>query len=309
MKKYLSALLAGALLLTALAGCGTAVSSSTPASSTPASSAPASSSAPSFNNAKEITVVSREEGSGTRGAFIELFGIEQKNSEGKKVDHTTAEASITNSTSVMMTAVAGDTYAIGYISLGSLNNTVKALKIDGAEATVANIKSGTYKIARPFNIAVKEGVSDAAKDFISFIMSADGQKIIEQNGYISVSSAAAYSGSKPSGKIVVAGSSSVTPVMEKLKEAYLKVNTNATIEIQQSDSTTGMTSAIDGICDIGMASREIKDSELEKGLTGTTIAMDGIAVIVNLDNPLAGLTGEQVKNIFMGETTVWSKAA
>ncbi len=259
-----------------------------------------------FDTSKTITVMSREDGSGTRGAFVELFGVEQKEENGEKVDHTSDEAIITNSTSVMMTSVAGDTYGIGYISLGSLNDTVKALKIDGAEATVENIKSGSYKISRPFNIATKDKVSEVTQDFIDYIMSADGQAVIEENGYISASDAAAYSGSKPSGKIKIAGSSSVTPVMEKLKEAYLKVNTNAEIEIQQNDSTTGMTSAIEGICDIGMASRELKDTETAKGIKGTTIALDGIAVIVNKDNKAEDLTSEQVMKIYTGEITKWS---
>ncbi|MBD8940997.1 MAG: phosphate ABC transporter substrate-binding protein [Clostridiales bacterium] len=259
-----------------------------------------------FDTSKTITVMSREDGSGTRGAFVELFGVEQKDENGEKVDHTSDEAIITNSTSVMMTSVAGDTYGIGYISLGSLNDTVKALKIDGAEATVENIKSGSYKISRPFNIATKDKVSEVTQDFIDYIMSADGQAVIEENGYISASDAAAYSGSKPSGKIKIAGSSSVTPVMEKLKEAYLKVNTNAEIEIQQNDSTTGMTSAIEGICDIGMASRELKESETAKGIKGTTIALDGIAVIVNKDNKAEDLTSEQVMKIYTGEITKWS---
>ena len=259
-----------------------------------------------FDTSKTITVISREDGSGTRGAFVELFEVEQKDENGEKVDHTSDEAIITNSTSVMMTSVAGDTYGIGYISLGSLNDTVKALKIDGAEATVENIKSGSYKISRPFNIATKDKVSEVTQDFIDYIMSADGQAVIEENGYISASDAAAYSGSKPSGKIKIAGSSSVTPVMEKLKEAYLKVNTNAEIEIQQNDSTTGMTSAIEGICDIGMASRELKDTETAKGIKGTTIALDGIAVIVNKDNKAEDLTSEQVMKIYTGEITKWS---
>ena len=252
----------------------------------------------------DITVVSREDGSGTRGAFIELFGIEEKDEAGNKVDMTTQDADITNSTSVMMTSVAGNTNAIGYISLGSLNDTVKALAIDGAEASVENIKADTYKIARPFNIATKEGLSEVAQDFISFIMSADGQAVIEDNGYIAVAeNADAYQASGLSGKIVVAGSSSVTPVMEKLKEAYLALNPGVEIEVQQSDSSTGMNNAIDGICDIGMASRELKDSEIEAGLTSTVIAMDGIAVIVNNDNPISGLTSDQVKDIFTGAVT------
>ena len=262
-----------------------------------------------FDTAKQIAVMSREDGSGTRGAFVELFGVEQKNEAGEKVDMTTLDASITNSTAAMMTGVAGNEYAIGYISLGSLDDTVKALKIDGAEATVENIKAGTYGIARPFNVATKGELSDAAQDFMNFIMSAEGQAVIEDNGYIAANDAAtAYSGTNPDGKIIVAGSSSVTPVMEKLKEAYLALqNGTVTIDIQQSDSSTGMTSAIDGTCDIGMASRALKDSEIGAGLIGTTIAMDGIAVIVNHANTIDDLTSEQVMNIYTGNTTVWEE--
>lgn len=260
-----------------------------------------------FDPSKDISVISREEGSGTRGAFIELFGIEQKNDKGEKIDMTTEEAIISNSTNVVMTSVASDPYAIGYISLGSLNDTVKALKIDDAEATVENIRDGSYKIFRPFNVAYKGELSAVAQDFVNFIMSADGQAVVEAAGYIKVDeNAAAFSSTNPSGKIVVAGSSSVTPVMEKLKEAYLKINTAAEIEIQMSDSTTGMTSAMDGICDLGMASRELKESELAV-LTPLVIANDGIAVIVNNNNPIEGLTSEQVKGIFTGEITSWSE--
>ena len=251
-----------------------------------------------------ITVVSREDGSGTRGAFIELFGVEEKDADGNKVDNTTEEAEITNNTAVMMATVAGDVDAIGYISLGSLNDSVKAVKIDGVEATAENIKSGEYKVSRPFNIATNGEVSDVAQDFIDYILSPEGQAVVEENGYIAVDSTEAES-TQPEGKVVVAGSSSVTPVMEKLKEAYAEVNPNAEIEIQQSDSTTGMTSAIDGICDIGMASRELKDEELEAGLTSTTIANDGIAIIVNNDNPTDDLSVDQVKSIYVGETTTW----
>ncbi|RGD65860.1 phosphate ABC transporter substrate-binding protein [Lachnospiraceae bacterium OF09-6] len=252
-----------------------------------------------------ITVVSREDGSGTRGAFIELFGVEEKDADGNKVDNTTEEASITNNTAVMMSTVAGDVDAIGYISLGSLNDSVKAVKIDGVEATAENIKSGEYKVSRPFNIATNGEVSDVAQDFIDYILSPEGQAVIEENGYISIDDVKDAESTQPEGKVVVAGSSSVTPVMEKLKEAYAEVNPNAEIEIQQSDSTTGMTSAIDGICDIGMASRELKDEELEAGLTSTTIANDGIAIIVNNDNPTDDLSVDQVKSIYVGETTTW----
>lgn len=260
-----------------------------------------------FDTAREINVLTREDGSGTRGAFIELFGIEQKNEAGEKIDYTADTAAVTNSTSVMMTTVAGDLYSIGYISLGSMNDTVKAIQIDGTDATIETIKDGTYKIARPFNIAVKDGLSDAAQDFINFMMSTDGQAVIEENGYISVSDAESYNGKMDSGKIVIAGSSSVTPVMEKLKEAYLEKNPGVTIEIQQSDSSTGMADTIDGTCDIGMASRELKDSEIEKGLTSAVIAMDGITVIVNNDCPINSLTSEQVKDIFMGNAVTWSE--
>lgn len=305
MKKFICTALTLAMVVGSLAGCGSSSSKETTAASGAATEAATEAAAAGdFDTSKEISVNSREDGSGTRGAFIELFGVEEKAADGTKVDNTTVEANITNSTSVMMTSVASDPYAIGYISLGSLNDTVKAVKIDGAEATTDNVANGTYKVARPFNIVTKDGLSDVAKDFVDYIMSAEGQDIIEQNGYIKIDqNAAAYAGSKPEGKIVVAGSSSVSPVMEKLKEAYLAVNTNADIEIQTSDSTTGVTSTQEGICDIGMASRDLKDTET--GVTATTIAQDGIAVIVNNENPVENLTSDQVKSIFTGETTVW----
>lgn len=256
-----------------------------------------------------ITVVSREDGSGTRGAFIELFGI-QEEVDGEKVDNTTMEASITNSTSVMMTTVAGDENAIGYISLGSLNDTVKALKIDGAEATAENVADDTYKVSRPFNIVTGKEVSESAQDFINFIMSAEGQQVIEDNGYIKEDAEApAYEAGKAEGTIVVAGSSSVAPVMEKLKEAYEALNPDVTVEVQQSDSTTGVNSVLEGVCDIGMASRELKDEETEQGAAGQVIAIDGIAVIVNNENDVDDMTSEQVKAIFTGETTQWEELA
>ena len=262
--------------------------------------------APKFNNKKSISVLSREDGSGTRGAFIELFGIEKKDASGKKVDYTTEEAAITNSTAVMLTSVAGDGYAIGYVSLGSLNDSVKAVKIDGADATVANITNGSYKISRPFNIAVKEGLSPVALDFVNFIVSDEGQKVIAANKYIKLQNTKPYTSSKANGKVVVAGSSSVSPVMEKLIEAYKGVNPNAKLELQTSDSTTGVTNAINGACDIGMASRALKDSEKAKGVKEITIAIDGIAVIVNKVNPVENMTKVQVEQIFTGNITKWS---
>ena len=262
--------------------------------------------APKFKSKKPITVLSREDGSGTRGAFIELFGIEKKDTSGKKVDYTTDEAAITNSTAVMLASVAGDNYAIGYVSLGSLNDSVKAVKIDGAVATVSNINNGSYKIIRPFNIAVKEGLTPVAQDFVNFILSDKGQKVIAANKYIQVA-AKSYISSKASGKIVVSGSSSVSPVMEKLIEAYKSENPNAKIELQTSDSTTGVTNAINGTCDIGMASRSLKDSEKSKGVQEVTIAIDGIAVIVNKSNPTENLSKAQVEQIFTGKTLKWNE--
>lgn len=254
-----------------------------------------------------ISVISREDGSGTRGAFIELFGIEEKDENGEKIDRTIAAAEKTNSTNVMMSTVAGNKNAIGYISLGSLNDTVKALEIDGAEATVENIKNGTYKVSRPFNIITGEHVSEVTQDFIDFILSEEGQTVVEDNGYISEGNGGAYAGKKPEGKIVIEGSSSVTPVMEKLVEAYKKVNNKATIELQQSDSTTGVKLTIDGTCDIGMASRELKDEEIKQGVSSTVIAMDGIAVIVNKESEIDSVTSDSVKGIYTGSIKNWSE--
>ena len=260
-----------------------------------------------WNKNSSINVLSREDGSGTRGAFIELFGVEKKNAQGKKVDYTTDEASITNSTAVMLTTVAGNKYAIGYVSLGSLSSSVKSVKIDGVSATVDNINNGSYKIARPFNVAVRNNLSNAAQDFLNYILSSDGQDIIAANKYIKVPAANSYNASGISGKIVVAGSSSVSPVMEKLIEAYKALNPSVQIELQTSDSTTGVINAIDGTCDIGMASRALKDSEKEKGVREVTIAIDGIAVIINNDNPVESLKKSDVEGIFTGKINSWSE--
>lgn len=270
------------------------------------SSSGSSQSAEGFDKAEEIHVVSREDGSGTRGAFIELFGIEKKNDDGSKKDRTTKEAVIAKQTDIMMTNVANDLYAIGYLSLGSLNDTVKAVSIDGAAASAENVKNGSYAIARPFNIATKGEPSGITKDFVDFIFSAEGQAIVSDS-YIAVDDAAdAYMGSKPSGKIVIAGSSSVSPLMEKLIEKYKEINPNAQIELQANDSSSGMKAAIDGTCDIGMASRGLKDSEKEQ-LNSMEIALDGIAVIVHKENPIGNLSREQVEKIFIGEMMNWSE--
>lgn len=292
-KKVISMLAAAALAVTMLAGCGDSNSSSE------------SSGGNSTEALGKITVISREDGSGTRGAFIELTGVEEKDADGNKSDKTTLDAVITKSTDAVLTQVKGDKNAIGYISLGSLNDSVKALKVAGVEATVDNIKSDTYAIARPFNIATKGDVSDAAQDFINYILSAEGQKLIGDEGYVSIDdSAAAFESNGAKGTIKINGSSSVTPVMTKLKEAYEKLNSNVTIELQQTDSTTGMKTVAEGACDIGMASRELKDSESD--LTGTTIAKDGIAIIVNKDNTLDDISVETIKNIYVGDVTEWS---
>lgn len=250
----------------------------------------------------EITVISREDGSGTRGAFTELMGITVDD-----VDNTVETAEISNSTSVVIQSVAGNKNAIGYISLGSLGDEVKAVNVDGVTATVENIINGTYKAARPFNIAVKEDISELAADFLSFVMSEDGQAIVEENGYIRVSDNSGYNPSGLSGTIVVAGSTSVAPVMEILADRYKELNSDVTIEIQQTGSSAGMTSAIEGACDIGMASRDVKESEIEQGLTPLVIAMDGIAVIVNNENEVTDLTSEQIRGIYTGEITDWSE--
>lgn len=301
MKKIAAAVMMVSMVAVTAVGCG-----SSNGTDTKGADANQSDATSDWDETSDVTIVSREDGSGTRGAFIELFGIEEKQDDGTKVDMTTTDAQITNNTSVMLTTVADNEYAIGYVSLGSLNDSVKALKIDGAEATAENIENGSYKVSRPFNIAVKKDLNNkVAKDFMSFIMSTEGQKVVADEKYIAVADVKDYAGTKPSGSCVVGGSSSVSPLMEKLIEAYKAVNPNASIELQTSDSTTGMTSTIEGSYDIGMASRELKDEELEAGLTSTTIANDGIAIIVNNDNPTDDLSVDQVKSIYVGETTTW----
>lgn len=309
MMKKLLAMLIALTMVAGLAACATtAAPEATEAPAVEATEAPVAEAteAPVEEPAafdKDIVVISREDGSGTRGAFIELLGVMQDD-----VDYTTLDAEIANGTSVVLQTVAGNDAAIGYISLGSLNDTVKALQIDGVDATVENILAGTYKVARPFNIATKAEVSEAAQAFIDFILSAEGQAIAKENKYIeSVANAPAFAGSTVAGKVVLAGSTSVSPLMEKLKEAYIALNPNAEIEIQMNGSSTGVKMAIEGTCDIGMASRELKDSEIAAGVTPTVIAIDGIAIIANLDNPNVGLTAEQVRQIYVGELTNWAE--
>lgn len=295
MKKSVSLLLAGLMLCGALAGCS---------SNEPAATTGEETQGEAAGTSGAIHVVSREDGSGTRGAFVELTGVEDDNG-----DNTTVEAEIANRTDAVLTTVAGNEAAIGYVSLGSLNDTVKAVTVDGVEATVENVKSGDYTLSRPFNIATKGEPTGVAADFINFIMSADGQAIVEEEGYIKVDdAAAAFTSDGSSGQIAVGGSSSVSPVMEKLKEAYEAINPNAQIELQTSDSTSGMTGAMDGTFAIGMASRELKDEEAAE-LTGTAIALDGIAVVVNPANTVENLTMDQIRSIYVGETTDWADVA
>lgn len=298
--KLLSVLAAGVIMASAFAGCGG--NSSSTASGDNSSNA-GSSNTSAFDTSKSLSVITREQGSGTRDAFVELTGVLVKDGD-TKTDTTRTDAVTVNGTEAVITNVKGNDAAIGYISLGSLNDSVKALKIEDVDATAENVKSGEYKISRPFNIAYKGDLSGVAKDFVDYILSSDGQAVISKEGYVSVSENAAYAGTKPEGKIIVAGSSSVSPVMEKLIEAYKQINTKAEIELQTSDSSAGMQSALEGTCDIGMASRELKDTET--ALTSTTIAKDGIAVIVNTNNTTENLTMDQVKAIYTGEAKVWS---
>ena len=304
MKKIAAAVMMVSMVAVTAVGCG-----SSNGTDTKGADANQSDATSDWDETSDVTIVSREDGSGTRGAFIELFGIEEKQDDGTKVDMTTTDAQITNNTSVMLTTVADNEYAIGYVSLGSLNDSVKALKIDGAEATAENIENGSYKVSRPFNIAVKKDLNNkVAKDFMSFIMSTEGQKVVADEKYIAVADVKDYAGTKPSGSCVVGGSSSVSPLMEKLIEAYKAVNPNASIELQTSDSTTGMTSTIEGSYDIGMASRELKEEEAAE-LEPTVIATDGIAVVVNNANPLDELSADQVKDIYVGSVSTWDEIA
>ena len=250
---------------------------------------------------EKITVVAREDGSGTRSAFSELMGIVKDDK-----DNTTDTAEVTNSTSVMLTTVAGNKAAIGYVSLGSLNDTVKAVKVDGVEAIAENVKAGKYAVSRPFNIVTGKDLTPLAQDFISYILSTDGQAVVDEKGYISVTQGEAYKASGQTGTLTIAGSTSVAPLMEVLADKYMALNSGVKIEIQQSGSSAGITSAVEGVCQIGMASRELKDSETAKGVTATKIAMDGIAVIVNKDNSYSELTSDQIRKIYTGETTQWS---
>ncbi|WP_303913113.1 substrate-binding domain-containing protein [Subdoligranulum variabile] len=302
-----------ATMALSLAACGGSASTSESASASESTAASTSEAAEStgaeatdFDADQDITVISREDGSGTRGAFIELTGVEEKNDAGEKMDMTTEAAAIQSSTNGVMTAVANDETAIGYISLGSLNDTVKAVTVGGVEATAENVSNGTYTLARPFNIVTNGESTDAvAVDFIAYCMSPDGQALATEEGYIG-GEGTEFTSTQPSGNITVGGSSSVSPLMEKLIEGYKTVNPNATIEMLTTDSTTGVTGALDGTYTIGMASRELKDTETAEGATATVLAMDGIAVVVNPANTIADLSVDQIKSIYTGEATVWA---
>lgn len=288
-KKILATAVAGLIVMASLAGCG---------------STGGSSSTSGFDTKSNISVITREDGSGTRSAFIELTGV-QEEKDGTKTDNTLSSAIVQSSTQAVLTGVAGDPTAIGYISLGSLNDTVKAAKIDGVEPTSDTVKDGSYKISRPFNIATKDNLSEAAQNFIDYILSKEGQEIVNKDYVEAVDNAEPFAGAKGKGKVKVGGSSSVSPVMEKLAEAYQKVNKDVTVEVNTSDSSTGMSQAAEGTVDIGMASRELKDSETAKGIKGTVIAKDGIAVIVNKSNTVEDIKLDQLKGIYTGSITTW----
>ena len=314
-RKSVAAIVTAAAMMMSLAACGSSASESAPAAeSTVASSSEAASGeassetapAADFDADQDITVISREDGSGTRGAFIELTGVEEKNADGQKVDNTTEAAAIQSSTNGIMTAVANDETAIGYISLGSLNDSVKAVKVGGVAASAETVKDGSYTLARPFNIVTNgEATDPVAVDFIAYCLSKDGQALATEEGYVG-SEGEDYASTQPEGKITVGGSSSVSPLMEKLIEAYKTVNPNAELELLTSDSTTGVSGALDGSYTIGMASRELKDSETEGGAVATVLALDGIAVVVNPANTVEDLTVDQIKGVYTGELTVWS---
>lgn len=285
MKKILALTLCVVMAIAVFTGCG-------------------NNNADSKTDGAPITVISREDGSGTRGAFTELMGIMVDD-----VDNTTTSAEISQSTSVVLTTVAGNKNSIGYVSLGSLNDAVKAVKVDGVDATVENIKGGSYAVSRPFLVVINDKLTDVSKDFIKFILSKQGQDIIAEEGYITIDdNAADYEIQKGiKGKIVLAGSTSVSPVMQKLADAYKAIYNDVTLEIQQTGSGAGITSTIEGACDIGMSSRDLKPEETAEGIEGTTIAMDGIAVVVNNENSVEDLTSEQIRQIFTGEVTDWSQ--
>lgn len=250
----------------------------------------------------DIHVISREDGSGTRGAFVEITEILSKNENREKVDNTTIDAIIQNCTDAVMTTVAGDKDAIGYISLGSLNDTVKAVNVNDVEPTVDNVKSGKYPLQRPFLIAYKS-LNPTTEDFIKYIMSSDAKEIIEQNGYVSSAGEEKYTVQNLSGSIVISGSTSVTPLMEKLIEAYNVFNPDVDIELQSTGSSAGIADVTNDAADLAMSSRNLKD---EEKLESQTMAIDGIAVIVHKDNALSNISMEQLKQIYIGELTDWS---
>lgn len=280
-----------------------------------------------------IGVVSREDGSGTRGAFVEIVGVVDEDDN----DMTTLDAVIQNSTNGVMQTVAGDVQAIGYISLGSLGDAVKGLAVDGVEVTSENVTNGSYPIARPFNVAWSKDteLSDVATDFLDFVYSAQGQTIVEEEGYVQVTRSAgeeaeevtqeetteaesteesseetvelpSYEAAGLEGTIEVVGSTSVSPIMEKLAEAYSELNEGVTINITSNGSSAGMEAAMNGTAELGMASRDLTDDE-KGALNYDAVAIDGIAVIVHTENPLSDISLEHVKQIFLGEVTEWEE--
>ncbi|HBC29891.1 MAG TPA: phosphate ABC transporter substrate-binding protein [Clostridiales bacterium] len=259
-----------------------------------------------FDFDKDITVVARDAASGTRGAFHEIMNIIVKEND-TEVDKLVVGALEFDGTDKVITAIEGDKYGIGYISLGSVSERIKAVAVDGVEPTVENVRSGSYSVSRPFLLVTKGTESKLVKDFLKFTESAEGQAITNEMKFIgAIDAPGEYTASGMSGTIKVAGSTSVAPLMEKLQEAYNELNPDVTFETQAQGSSQGIKAAIDGSYDIGMASRELKAEEASE-LNRYVLAIDGIAVIVNNENPKSDLAADDITNIYIGEITKWNE--
>lgn len=256
-----------------------------------------------FDASSDIHVITREDGSGTRTAFTEIAGVVDENDD----DIITPTATVQNGTNAVMQGVAGDVYSIGYISLGSLNDSVKAVSVNGVAAEADLVASGEYEVARNFNVTYGGELSEVAQDFWDFMFSAQGQELAVDEGYVAAdASAPEYEAKGLSGDITIVGSTSVEPVIEAMSEAYRELNPDVSIDITAPGSGAGVTAAIDGTADIGMASRELSDEEQDQVTETAAIAVDGIAVIVHNDNPLEDLSLEDIAGIYLGDLTSWN---
>ena len=312
MKKATAIILACLMALTVLAACGgSETTAPTPhepvqaADTKPDDPTPAADPAPppppaaEFDADRVIAVFTREDGSGTRSAFIEITGVG---------DDMYVEAVVQNETAQILTSVETNEAGIGYVSVGSLSDSVKALEIDGVLPSNDTIMDGTYTLQRPFLVVVTDEKKDdpLVQDFIDFMLSAQGQEISASRWTMVLSNAHTYESSGLTGLLTVGGSTSVEPLMQRLREAYIALNPGVEIEVSGGGSGTGINQATEGILDIGMSSRELRDAEKEE-LTDIAIALDGVAVIVNKANPINELSIEQVKEIFTGEKTRWNQ--